>query len=84
VTPPLKTIEDAIFDFAKLDSLLYPAPVGAPISLGPSTVCPEMPEDTGACGKKYIAMVNGPTQWEDHKVGKKHKNQNVRNCSPKL
>jgi hypothetical protein len=29
-------------------------------------------------------MVNGPTQWEDHKVGKKHKNQNVRNCSPKL
>jgi hypothetical protein len=99
VTPPLKTIEDAIFDFAKLDSLLYPVPVGAPISLGPSTVCPEMPEDTGACVKKYFTIagdsdgiwctdcemwLNGPTQWEDHKIAKKHKKNCVRKCSPKL
>jgi hypothetical protein len=94
VTPPLKTTEDAIFDFTKLDSALYPVPVGSPISLGPSTVC--ISEDTGACGIEYIATIagdsdgiwckncemwlNGSAQWEDHKIGKKHK-KNVRNCS---
>jgi hypothetical protein len=88
------TTEDAIFDFTKLDSALYPVPVGSPISLGPSTVC--ISEDTGACGIEYIATIagdsdgiwctncemwlNGPAQWEDHKIGKKHK-KNVRNCS---
>jgi hypothetical protein len=40
-TPPLKTIEDVIHDFAKLDSVEYPVPIGDPISLSPSVVCSE-------------------------------------------
>jgi hypothetical protein len=87
VMSPSMNAEDVIFDLAKLDQTMYPVPVGPPVSLGPSS--DYISEDTGACETKYFdttagssdgiwcniceMWLNGPEQWEDHVVGKKHK-----------